>query len=278
MGRYNVHAGHNPAGKVACGAVGLLNESTEARRICKEIVRLLKLNGHTVYNCTVNNGTGQSDVLKKIVAKCNAHNVDFDFSIHLNSGRGDKMGDGSIGGFEVLVTGTGKYKGEIAERMRSRMKELGFKDRGTKIRDNLYVLNHTEAPALLLEICFVDDRDDYELYEKVSYKIIARELVKAIMDKDIIMTAECPDYKVGKTYILQSEMQIRKGPGMEYKKKTYEELTAAGQKCDKDKDGALAKGTKVTVKEIKRISFGKIWIRISSGWLKAVYNGKVYVK
>ena len=28
MAKYNVHAGHNPDGKKACGAVGLIKEST----------------------------------------------------------------------------------------------------------------------------------------------------------------------------------------------------------------------------------------------------------
>ena len=30
--RINIHAGHNPDGKIACGAVGLIRESTEAKR------------------------------------------------------------------------------------------------------------------------------------------------------------------------------------------------------------------------------------------------------
>lgn len=278
MAKYNIHAGHNPAGKVACGAVSLLDESNENRKITKEMIRLLELNGQTAYNCTVSNGASASDVLKKIVSKCNAHDVDYDISIHLNSGRADKKGDGSVGGFEVLVTDTGKGKGEIAERMRANMKELGFKDRGTKIRNNLYVLNKTTSPALLPEICFVDDKDDYDLYQKVGYKAIAEALVKAILDKEYIITTEIPDYKVGNSYTLQSEMQIRKGPGTDYAKMNHEELTVAGQKCDKDKDGALEKGTKVTVKEIKKYASGNIWIRIPSGWLKAVYNGKIYVK
>lgn len=29
----NVHAGHNPDGKVACGAIGIIRESTEARNV-----------------------------------------------------------------------------------------------------------------------------------------------------------------------------------------------------------------------------------------------------
>ncbi len=72
MGSYNISAGHNPPGKVACGACGLLrDESRENRLITKEVIRLLKSYGQKVYDCTCNNGKSQSDVLKKIVEKCN---------------------------------------------------------------------------------------------------------------------------------------------------------------------------------------------------------------
>lgn len=213
---FNSHAGHNPAGKVACGAVGLLNESVENRKINKEIIRLLKLNGHTVYDCTVSNGTSQRDVLKKIVAKCNKHDVSYDFSHHLNSGRNDKKGDGSIGGFEVLVTDTGKGKGAIAERMRKNMKELGFKDRGTKIRKDLYVLNQTNAPAILTEICFVDDKDDYNLYKKVGHKAIAEALVKAILNKSSIKTG-AEKFEPYLARITCKSLNVRAGAGTKYK-------------------------------------------------------------
>ena len=72
----NVHAGHNPDGKVACGAVGVIKESTEARKVKDEVIRLLKAAGHTVYDCTVNDGTSANDVLVKIVKKCNTHKAD----------------------------------------------------------------------------------------------------------------------------------------------------------------------------------------------------------
>lgn len=178
--KINIHGGHNPASKTACGAVGLLNESTEDRLISAEIQRILQANGHTVYNCTVDNGTSQNDVLKKIVAKCNAHTVDYDISIHLNSGRNDYSGDGSQGGFEVWLKNTNNGKGELAQKIRRNMSALGFKDRGTKQTNNLYFLNHTNSPAILLEICFVDDRDDYNLYQKVGYKAIAKTIAEAI--------------------------------------------------------------------------------------------------
>lgn len=65
----NVHAGHNPAGKVACGAVGIINESTENRRVKDEVISQLRELGHTVYDCTCDSGTGQTDVLKKNCGK-----------------------------------------------------------------------------------------------------------------------------------------------------------------------------------------------------------------
>ena len=182
----NVHAGHNPAGRIACGAVGLLDESKENRLVKNELIKYLKQGGVTVYDCTEDNGTSQSDVLKKIVAKCNAHTVDFDFSLHLNSGRNDYNGDGKQAGTEIHISADNKGKRAVAQRILDRMKAIGFNtSRGIKIRNDLYVLNHTKAPAILIEICFVDDRDDYNQYMKVGYKAVAKAIAEGIMNKTI---------------------------------------------------------------------------------------------
>lgn len=187
MAVYNVHAGHNPVGKVACGAVGLLDESKEDRLIAFELINYLRKAGQTARDCTCNNGTSKNDVLKKIVDKCNEVTAAYDISIHLNSGRSDSKGDGVQGGFEVHVRDTNNGKKEIADRAIANMKALGFRihSTGIVIRKDLYVLNHTKAPALLFEICFVDDKDDYDQYQKVGYKRIARALAEAIINKEI---------------------------------------------------------------------------------------------
>ena len=186
MATYNVHAGHNPAGKVACGAVGLLDESKENRLVRTELINYLKQGGNTVYDCTVDNGSNQKDVLKKIVAKCNAHSVDFDFSLHFNSGRNDANGDGKQAGCEIHISADNKGKRAVAQRILDRMAAIGFNSsRGIKIRTDLYVLNHTTAPAILIEVCFVDDKDDYNQYEKVGYKAVAKAIAEGIMDKTI---------------------------------------------------------------------------------------------
>ena len=180
--KVTVHAGHNPSGKIACGASDLLDESTEARYITRKVIKLLKKNGIKAVNCTVNNGTSQSDVLHKICAKCNAvADADLHISIHLNSGRNDKKGDGRTGGTEVLLTKDADDKGDIAKRVCNQMAKLGFTNRGVKVTSGLYFLNHTKAPAILIEVCFVDDKDDYMLYTSDRMDV-ANAIVQAVIN------------------------------------------------------------------------------------------------
>lgn len=173
----NVHAGHNPDGKKACGAVGLLRESTEARRVKNQVIKLLREKGHTVYDCTYSNGTSQSDVLNKIVAKCSKHKADLDISIHFNAGKNDKKGDGKTTGTEVLIYSANSKAKPYAERVCKAIAALGFRNRGVKVRKDLYYLRKTSAPAMLIECCFVDDKDDAKLY---NYKKMAAAIVKGI--------------------------------------------------------------------------------------------------
>ena len=172
----NVHAGHNPDGKTACGAIGYIKESTEARRVKEEVVRILRELGHTVYDCTVDDGISKDDVLKKIVGKCNQHDVDLDVSIHFNSADGLKE-DGKTTGTEVLVySGYSKALDE-AKAVAEAISALGFKNRGVKYRTDLYFLKKTKAPAMLIECCFVSDKDDVKLYD---HYLMAKAIVKGI--------------------------------------------------------------------------------------------------
>lgn len=176
--KFNVHAGHNPDGKIACGACGLIKESTEARKVKNEVIRLLRKNGHKVYDCTCANGKSQTDVLKQIVTKCNKHKVDLDISIHFNSGAADQKGNGKTTGTEVYVYSTKSAAYPAAVRVDKEIAALGFRDRGVKVRTNLYVLHRTNSPAMLIECCFVDDKDDVKLYDA---KKMAQAIVTGIL-------------------------------------------------------------------------------------------------
>lgn len=160
----NVHAGHNPDGMVACGAVGLIKESTHNRLVVESLIAKLRAMGHTVYDCTVNDGTSSGDVLTKIVRKSNANAVDLDISIHFNAGARDNNGNGNTTGVECLVYSTNSNSNPYASKICEHVSGLGFRNRGVKVRTDLYVLKNTVAPCVLVECCFVDDLDDVNLY------------------------------------------------------------------------------------------------------------------
>ena len=187
---FTVHAGHNPDNKVACGAIGLIKESTENRNVKNEVIRLLKEEGHTVYDCTVENGTSVSDIVNKQVSKMNSYSdIDLHISIHFNSGANDKTGNGKSTGVEVLVYNISGTKYDTAKRICSKIEGLGYKNRGVKVRNNLGVLSKTKAQALLVECCFVDDKDDIDLY---NYKRIAKAIVEGVLNKTISVSVPAP--------------------------------------------------------------------------------------
>lgn len=244
MGSYNISAGHNPPKKIACGACGFLDESKENRLITKEVIKLLKSYGQRAYDCTCNNGTSQSDVLKKIVTKCNKRNVILDISIHLNSGRSDSIGDKKSGGCEIYCTADIGIKKEVSKQIRKNMNKIGFPDRGTKTTNNLYYLNHTLNKAILVEVCFVDDKDDYDLYKKVGYKKIAEAIAKGILMEDTKLqatdkTSSKAKLNIGKVNTKNDPLRLRKKASLMGKviykipKGAKVEILSEGEKWDK---------------------------------------------
>lgn len=182
--RINVHAGHNPDGKKACGAVGFIRESAEARRVKDEVISQLQQMGHIVYDCTCECGANQSDVLNRIVTKCNAHTVDLDVSIHFNSGAKDPAGNGKTTGTEAYIYDASSKAKKYAENVCAAIAELGYRNRGVKANQKLYVLKNTKAPAMLIECCFVDDKDDAQLYD---YKSVADAIVYGITGQQAVV-------------------------------------------------------------------------------------------
>lgn len=175
-----VHAGHNPDGKVGSGAVGNIKESTEARNVLKELIPLAQKECK-VYDTTCNNGSSQSDILNKIIAKCNSYNTDLNVSIHFNSGGGR--------GVEVLVYNLNdKETVEIASRICKKITETyhakgdkDFKNRGVKERKTLAFLRRTKAKSILVECCFVDTSDT----KNYNAKDMAIDIYEGIFNKSV---------------------------------------------------------------------------------------------
>jgi len=63
--------------------------------------------------------------------------------------------------------------------------ELGFKDRGIKERNGLYVLKYTNAPAVLVELEFISNPEKEAMLKNPEYQqkyaeAIARGIMKTI--------------------------------------------------------------------------------------------------
>ena len=67
---FSIHAGHGKQDSKSCGAyTSLLKESVANREVKDEVIRLLKTEGHTVYDDTVDYPSSAADCVNKQVEK-----------------------------------------------------------------------------------------------------------------------------------------------------------------------------------------------------------------
>lgn len=92
----------------------------------------------------------------------------------------------------------------------------------------------------------------------------AKEAAKKAAEKaKTTTTVKKIKYKAGKDYTLTRVLNVRKGPGLNYKNVLRKDLTPDGRKhATNSKYGRLKKGTEVTCIKVK----GN-WMRIPSGWI-----------
>ncbi len=185
--RIGVNCGHTVSGTTGSGAVGYLNESNETRNIGYKVIKKLESLGHSVIDCTNDKAASVNDNLKAIVNKANAQALDLLISIHLNAGGGK--------GCECYTYG-GKQLDE-AVKICSQFESLGFKNRGVKDGTTLYVLRNTKAKAILIEVCFVDNKADAELYKTVGSEKIADAICNAIVGNSALDDITIIKNKIG---------------------------------------------------------------------------------
>ena len=137
MSIYTVHGGHAKQGNKYSGAVGFCAESVVDRAICQSVINWLQKAGHTAYDCTVDSGISQGNIITQIKRKINSYkNVECNISIHLNAAT-KSASDGKVKGSEVLVYSTNTEDALIANRVCLELKCLGFTNRGVKKRTDL---------------------------------------------------------------------------------------------------------------------------------------------
>ncbi len=165
-----INCGHTLSGTIGGGALGILNESDETRAVGNALIDMLRRRGHTVINCTNDRASSVTENLSIICDIANAQYLDAFISLHFNAGGGT--------GCEAY-TYNGRDRAYAGE-MTGALSDLGFRDRGIKNGSHLYVIRNTNAPACLLEICFVDNQSDADLYNNIGAEAIAEALCNAI--------------------------------------------------------------------------------------------------
>ena len=167
--RIGINCGHTISGQPGCGAVGYIDESVETRNVGYALMDLFRKGGHTVVDCTNDRAATTSANLAEICRLANAQPLDLFISIHFNAGGGK--------GSEVYTYGGQRHAEAVA--VCDKLHALGFVNRGVK-NASLYVINHTNAKAMLIEVCFVDTQSDVDLYRKLGKDKIAAAIYEAV--------------------------------------------------------------------------------------------------
>lgn len=105
----------------------------------------------------------------------NRNTYDYFISFHRNAFQPEKAKGAET--FTYIKGGT-KSKG-LAQRIQTSLVGLGFVDRGVK-KANFHVLRETKAPAVLVEIGFIDNTGDNKLFDAKKNEMI-KALAKAIL-------------------------------------------------------------------------------------------------
>jgi N-acetylmuramoyl-L-alanine amidase len=175
--KYNrivISSGH---GLYIRGASGILDEVNEARAVVEAVADNLLSLGVEVVTFHDNTSVSQDENLKRIVNFHNSQQRDLDISVHFNCYEDTDKPMGT----EVLYL----TQDELAKEVSAAIASNGFIDRGPKQRDDLYFLNCTDMPSILIEVCFVDSSEDASIY-RMEFDGICQLIARALSDGEII--------------------------------------------------------------------------------------------
>jgi N-acetylmuramoyl-L-alanine amidase len=151
--RVVISSGH---GKYIRGASGVLDEVDEARRVVERVADKLRDRGVWVDIFHDNTSHDQSTNLNTIVNHHNGETRDLDVSVHFNA----YVETNNPMGVECLYV----TQSALADQISAAIAACGLIDRGPKKRSDLFFLNNTEMPSILIETCFVDSTADADVY------------------------------------------------------------------------------------------------------------------
>lgn len=167
--RIVMSSGH---GRYIRGASGILEEVVEARRVVTTVASLLTETNVDLAVFHDNTSTSQNENLNTIIDFHNSQQRDLDVSVHFNA----YVETTSPMGTEVLYVTQQALARKLSAAIAAAAK---LPDRGAKYRDDLFFLNSTSKPAILIETCFVDSQADAEAYQR-NYTAICTAIAETL--------------------------------------------------------------------------------------------------
>lgn len=170
--KITINQGHSP---VDCGAVGEsgLTESEVNVRIGELVMYYLQQCGDYEVLLVHN------DSLQGICNESNQFGADLFVSIHCNAAANTEAQ-----GTETFCISEFSEGGKLARCIQSQIiSSMGTVDRGVKSGSGLYVIKHTDCPAVLVECAFISNSEDEALLASEQGKDdFARAIARGITD------------------------------------------------------------------------------------------------
>lgn len=171
-----ISAGHS---KFVRGATGIIQEFEETSRVTRRVAEILEQAGFLAGVFIDETSTTQNANLNAIVNYHNSKTRDRDVSIHFNS---NGTTSNPLGCEVLYVSATGQEIANVT--VDAICNTSGLKNRGPKKRTDLFFLNNTEMPAVLVEVCFVTSEADVDIYED-RFEDICQAIAEAVSGQEI---------------------------------------------------------------------------------------------
>jgi N-acetylmuramoyl-L-alanine amidase len=171
--RISINAGHTKKGPGGGAAYKGFNEADITRAVAAALVSKLRQDGHKVFSSTVNSATSQNAYLREVCRLANDSGAELFISLHCNA-------SAKHTGFGVECWTWRGNKVPAAVKICKNLEALDFRNRGVKDGSGFYVVKHTKATAVLVELFFLDNEKDRALYTKHGADKIAAAIATSL--------------------------------------------------------------------------------------------------
>ena len=155
------------------GDVGAVGNGYKEADLTREVVTLLKPMLDNYANVTIADTSRNWYSYISKGGQFNFKPYNYVLEVHFNAGVNDTNGNGTTTGTEIYITTSEKTHGVETVIVKG-ISDIGFRNRGVK-RKNFTVINRVKnqgVSSALLEVCFIDDKDDVKLYQSRKTDIV----------------------------------------------------------------------------------------------------------